>query len=249
MRTYLNGAIFILFLLQLGACSTVYQPGSLQYKDYRIKQNQPASEAINSLLKPYADSVNKSMNDLIAVSAITLEKKQPEGTLNNIMADAMLYMAREKYNTVVQAAFVNYGGIRLPSLPAGNITRGKVFELSPFDNIVVLLKIKGDTLQQFLDHIAERDGWPCAGISFQVKNKKAVNILIGGAPVDLNNYYTIATLDYVANGGDDCNMLKPITQKNNGFLFRDAVLEYFSSINKQGKKITASIENRVTNAE
>lgn len=249
MRTYLNGAIFILFLLQLGACSTVYQPGSLQYKDYRIKQNQPASEAINSLLKPYADSVNKSMNDLIAVSAITLEKKQPEGTLNNIMADAMLYMAREKYNTVVQAAFVNYGGIRLPSLPAGNITRGKVFELSPFDNIVVLLKIKGDTLQQFLDHIAERDGWPCAGISFQVKNKKAVNILIGGAPVDLNNYYTIATLDYVANGGDDCNMLKPIPQKNNGFLFRDAVLEYFSSINKQGKKITASIENRVTNAE
>ena len=249
MRTYLNGAIFILFLLQLGACSTFYQPGSLQYKDYRIKQNQPGSEAINSLLKPYADSVNKSMSDLIAVSAITLEKKQPEGTLNNIMADAMLYMAREKYNTVVQAAFVNYGGIRLPSLAAGNITRGKVFELSPFDNIVVLLKIKGDTLQQFLDHIAERDGWPCAGISFQVKNKKAVNILIGGAPVDLNNYYTIATLDYVANGGDDCTMLKPIPQKNNGFLFRDAVLEYFSSINKQGKKITASIENRVTNAE
>lgn len=249
MRKYLNWSIFLLFLLQLGACSSFYQPGSVQYKDYRIKQNQPASEALNSLLKPYADSVNKSMSDLIAVAAISLEKKQPEGTLNNIMADAMLNMAREKYNTAVQAAFVNYGGIRLPSLPAGNITRGKVFELSPFDNIVVLLKIKGDTLQQFLDHIAERGGWPCAGISFQVKNKKAVNILIGGAPVDLNNYYTIATLDYVANGGDDCAMLKPIPQKNNGFLFRDALLEYFSSINKQGKKITASIENRVTNAE
>lgn len=249
MRKYLNGSFFLLFLLQLSACSTFYQPGSLQYKDYRIKQSQPGSEAINSLLKPYADSVNKSMSDLIAVAAITLEKKQPEGTLNNIMADAMLNMAREKYNTVVQAAFVNYGGIRLPSLPAGDITRGKVFELSPFDNIVVLLKIKGDTLQQFLDHIAERGGWPCAGISFQLKNKKAVNIFIGGAPVDLNNYYTIATLDYVANGGDDCNMLKPIPQNNNGFLFRDALLAYFSSINKQGKKITASIENRVTNAE
>lgn len=249
MRKYLNGSIFLLFLLHLSACSTIYQPGSVQYKDYRIKQSQPASEALNSLLKPYAHSVNKSMSDLIAVAAISLEKKQPEGTLNNIMADAMLNMAREKYNTAVQAAFVNYGGIRLPSLPAGNITRGKVFELSPFDNIVVLLKIKGDTLQQFLDHIAERGGWPCAGISFQIKNKKAVNILIGGAPVDLNNYYTIATLDYVANGGDDCAMLKPIPQKNNGFLFRDALLEYFASINKQGKKITASIENRVTNAE
>jgi len=249
MRNFFYRAVFFLLLLQLAACRTFYQPGSVQYKDYRIKQSQPVSDQMNALLKPYADSVNKSMNDLIVISAMSLEKKQPEGPLNNIMADAMLAMAKEKYQANVQAAFVNYGGIRLPSLPQGNITRGKVFELSPFDNVVVLLNLKGDTLQQFLDHIADRGGWPCAGITFQIKNKKAVNIVISGVPVELNKYYTIATLDYVANGGDDCAMLKPVPQENNGYLFRDALLDYFSTIYRQGKKLSASIENRVTNAD
>ncbi|MBL0145080.1 MAG: 5'-nucleotidase C-terminal domain-containing protein [Chitinophagaceae bacterium] len=44
---------------------------------------------------------------------------------------------------------MNYGGIRLPAIPAGNITRGKIFELAPFDNIIVLQKISGKTFQAF----------------------------------------------------------------------------------------------------
>lgn len=249
MPHFFKGSLLFILLLQVIACKTVYQPHSVQYKDYRIKKDQAVSAELTTTLKPYADSVNKSMNDVIAVAAMSLEKKQPEGPLNNLLADAMINIAKEKYKTDVHAAFANYGGIRLPSLPAGNITRGKVFELSPFDNIIVLLKVKGDTLQQFLDLVAFRGGWPCAGISFQIKDKKAINVMIGGVPLDQNKIYTIATLDYIANGGDDCVMLKSIPQLNNGFLFRDALLEYFSMLNKQGKKITASIENRVTNAE
>ena len=59
----------------------------------------------------------------------------------------------------------------------------------------------------------------------------------------------MALADYVANGGDDCIMLKTVPQINNGYIFRDAILEYFADINKQGKKIVAKIENRVSNAE
>ena len=56
-------------------------------------------------------------------------------------------------------------------------------------------------------------------------------------------------LDYVANGGDDCVMLKSIPQQNNGYLFRDAVLDYFAGKAKDGKAISSSIQNRVSNAE
>ena len=35
--------------------------------------------------------------------------------------------------------------------------------------------------------------------------------------------------DYVANGGDDCTMLKPIPQLNNGYIFRDAVFDYLAN--------------------
>ena len=231
------------------SCKLTYQPQSVQFKDYRLNQESKKDSTLVTLIMPYADSVNKSMNAVVAVAETELEKKQPEGTLGNLLADAMLKMSEKKYNTHVDASFVNYGGIRLPSIPAGNITMGKIFEMAPFDNIVVLQKLNGKTLQEFLDHIAGRRGWPCSGITMQIKDKKAINVMIGGSPINESATYTIATLDYVANGGDDCNMLKPVPQINNGLLFRDAVIEYFSQHTMEGKKISAKIENRVTNAD
>ncbi len=231
------------------SCKLSYQAQSVQYKDYRLSQNNRQDSTIIALIRPYADSVNKSMNDIVAVSEMELVKNQPEGTLGNIMADAMIYMAEKKYAMHVDAAFINNGGIRLPSIPAGNITRGKIFELAPFDNILILQKVSGKVVQEFLDHVADRGGWPCSGISMQIKNKKAVNIMIGGVAFNESAVYTIANNDYVINGGDDCLMLKSIPQINNGYLFRDAVIDYFTQYTKEGKKISAKIENRVTNAD
>ena len=249
MRKFLSYQPLFAVILFILSCHSTYQPQAVQYKDYRIAPGQSSSNEMNALLKPYSDSVNKSMNDEIAVAGMTLEKKQPEGALGNVLADAMMVMAREKYQTKIDASFVNYGGIRLSSIPKGSISRGKVFELSPFDNMIVLLTLNGKVLQQFLDHVAAKGGWPCSGISFQIKNKVAVNINIAGKAFDSSKDYVIALADYVANGGDDCVMLKDIAQQGNGYLFRDAVLNYFSKLNKEGKQVTASIENRITNAE
>jgi 2',3'-cyclic-nucleotide 2'-phosphodiesterase (5'-nucleotidase family) len=239
-----------LFLLTswLFSCQTFYQPQSVKYKDYRLTQTSKQDGALNTALKPYTDSVNKNMNDIIAVAEEELVKRQPEGSLGNIMADGMLAIAKEKYNQPIDASFINFGGIRLQAIPAGNITRGKLFELAPFDNIIVLQKIEGKVFQQFLNHISTRGGWPTAGITWQIKNKTAVNVMIGGLPLNETAMYTIALVDYVANGGDDCEMLKSIPQINNGILFRDAIITYFSSFTKQGKTIPAITEKRVSNA-
>ena len=241
---------FFLFLITswLFSCQTFYQPQTVKYKDYRLTQTSKQDGALNTVLKPYTDSVNKNMNDIIAVAEEELVKRQPEGSLGNIMADGMLAIAKEKYNQPIDASFINFGGIRLQAIPAGNITRGKLFELAPFDNLIVLQKIEGKVFQQFLNHISSRGGWPTAGMTWQIKNKEAINVLIGRKPLLETSTYTIALVDYVANGGDDCEMLKSISQINNGILFRDAIIAYFSSFTKQGKKIPAITEKRVSNA-
>jgi len=239
----------ILLIAFLPFCKTLYQPTTVQFKDYRITKGQPVNDDISKLLQPYADSVNKNMNDIIAVASMPLEKKQPEGTLGNVLADAMLAVGKENYHIDIDASFINFGGIRLPSIAAGNISRGKIFELAPFDNIIVLLHVKGNVLMELLNIIAKKGGWPCAGISFQIKNKAAVNVKIGDKALQENVDYRIAILDYVANGGDDCEMLKQIPQLNNGLLFRDAVLNYFSKINSEGKKISSVIQNRISNVQ
>lgn len=244
-------ALFVgLFAITLSiSCNLSYQPQSVQYKGYQVNQSSKQDSSIIVLLKPYSDSVNSSMNEVVAVSETELSKKQPEGTLGNLIADAMLVMGEKKYSVRIDAAFMNYGGIRLPSIPAGNITRGKIFELSPFDNALIIQNLSGKVLQEFLDHIASRGGWPCAGISMQIKDKKAINVKIGGADLDESKVYAIANTDYVANGGDDCIMLKPIPQINNGYIFRDALFDYIKLFTSNGKKVSAKIENRVTNAE
>ncbi len=247
-RSVLHSVLFGAVLALL-SCATTYQPATVQYNDYRIHSAQTNSPEISSMLQPYADSVNRNMSDVIAVAGMTLEKKQPEGTLGNVLADAMLSKAKEKYKVPVDLAIMNAGGIRLPSIAAGDITRGKIYELSPFDNILVLISIKGAVLQQLIDVAALKGGWPCAGIRYQIRNKKGINIVIGGKPLDAAAEYTVALVDYVANGGDNCDMLRGIPQQNNGYLFRDAVIEYFSDLQRQGKQINGTIENRVTNAE
>lgn len=242
-------AAWALLLLAFGtACSTGYQAQKVAYKDYRIQQTA-AQPAVAALLKPYADSVNKSMGSILGNATIELEKKQPEGTLGNFLADGMLAMANQHYATKVDAAFMNFGGIRLQSIPPGPITQGKVFELLPFDNSIILQKVSGKVLQQFVNHVAGRGGWPCAGISFQIKNKSAINIRVGGAPLDETAIYTIANNDYVANGGDDCNMLRNIAQQTDGYLVRTAIIEYLQGLAAKGLPVTAKIENRVSNAE
>jgi 2',3'-cyclic-nucleotide 2'-phosphodiesterase (5'-nucleotidase family) len=244
---------FLPFLFSLSvtwlSCNPARQSTTAGYYGYRINTDRPSDTAISVLLKPYSDSVNKSMNDVLGFNENTLEKKQPEGSLGNFMADAVLYIAEKKFNTRVDAALINFGGVRLNQLPAGNITRGKLYELMPFDNLIVLQKLKGTLLQEFLNHIAGRGGWPVAGINMQIKNANAVNVTIGGKAINPDVEYTIANSDYIANGGDDAIMLKSIPQQNIGYLMRDALIEYVSDLTAKGKHIIVPASNRVSNAE
>lgn len=231
------------------SCNTSYQPQSLQYKSYQVEPSLPKDTTAGSLLWSYSQQVHKTMNEVVGMVEKTMDKKSPESEMGNFFADALLAMAREKYNTQVDAAFINFGGLRLTQLTAGPVTTGKIFEIMPFDNILILQKIKGAELQKFLDLTAGRDGWPLAGMSMQIKNKKAVNITIGGQPLDPAATYTIANSDFIANGGDNADMLRVIPQISNGYLMRDAFIDYIKKLKSQGKNISARLDNRVSYAQ
>lgn len=243
-------SLLVIVLISVAlSCNTTYQSQTLQYKTYRVNAAEQQDTALLNFLEPYSKNVNKTMNDVVGVATVSMDKKQPECTLGNFMVDAFITMAAEKYNTKVDVAVVNFGGIRLTQLASGNVTTGKIFELMPFDNLLILQKVKGSALQEFLNIAAERGGWPVAGMTMQIKNKKAVNVKIGGKPLDPNVVYTVANSDFLANGGDNADMLRTLPQISNGYLMRDAILDYIKKQKNHGKNISANIENRVTNAE
>jgi len=236
---------FVVLALLAGCSSKVYQPSRLNYTGYKISSGSQADPSVTALLKVYSDSVNSTMNGVIGYAAEPLSKAQPEGSLGNIMADAMLEGAKKQYNKKVDAAFMNSGGIRLTQIAAGPITTGKIFELMPFDNVLVLQDLTGIQLQAFMDHISSRGGWPSAGITYDIQNEKAVHVLVNGKPIDPAVTYTIANGDYVANGGDDCVMLKTIPQLNKGILVRDVLIDYVKQQTAANKKLSGKLEGRV----
>ena len=230
----------------LFACThKAYRPSQLSYTGYKINGGSKTDANVIAMLKVYSDSVNSTMNGVIGTVAEPLSKALPEGGLGNIMADAMMMGAVRQYNKNVDGAFMNYGGIRLSQIAAGPITTGKIFELMPFDNVLVLQDVNGEQLQAFLDHISSRGGWPTAGITYDIKNKKAVNVVVKGKPIDATAIYTIANGDYVANGGDDCAMLKNIPQLNKGILVRDVLLDYVKLQTALNRPVSGKIEGRV----
>jgi 2',3'-cyclic-nucleotide 2'-phosphodiesterase (5'-nucleotidase family) len=116
----------------------------------------------------------------------------------------------------------------------------------PFDNLIVIQEVKGSIFKQFLLKVADRGGWPLSGLTMKIKEKKPEQIFIDGKPIEDDAIYIIANSDYIANGGDDCEMLKALPQLNNGYLLRDALIEFIQQITKQGKPIDWKLEGRVT---
>ncbi len=241
-----NSLVFFCIAL-LVSCTVPTQITSVSFNDYRIEKNRKTDSSVNAMLKPYAASLNESMGKVIGFSSKEHTARQPESGLGNFMADCIRTMAEKKFARKVDAGFMNQGGIR-SGIPKGNITVGKIYELMPFDNLIVLQDVKGNVLQQFLDKTASDGGWPVSsGITMGIKDKKAVNVIINGKPLDANTVYTIANSDYVANGGSDCEMLKKIPQQNKGYLMRDALIEFVSQMTNEGKPLDYSIEKRVVN--
>lgn len=243
------GYLFAIVIASFSACDATYNATSVEYDTYKVDTALARDSELVRLIRPYADSVHSRMSGVIANAAFTLTRETPESTLGNLVVDAMLEKGRETFSGPVNGAVMNYGGIRLNTLAKGDITLGKVFELAPFDNTLVLLHVPGSVLQQWCDHISALKGWPVAGLSWQIINNKAVGLSIQGQPVEPNKIYNIITNDYVANGGDDCDMLRPLPRETNGYLLRDALISYLKEIDARGQQVSPTIKNRIKHAD
>ena len=239
----------LLFAAVLAGCTR--QPYVVQRHTARLYSFDSTSapdSALVRLIRPYKAGVDTLMTTVIGRAAIPLTKAQPECTLGNFMADAQLEAAR-KIDSRVVASVVNYGGIRLPYLPPGPITKGAMYELMPFDNIVTIVEVPGTVLYRFANHMAVRKGWPVAGMSYAVKDKKATGLTLGGQEIDSARIYKITVSDYIAGGGDDCDFLRPLKRRYTSIFLRDAMMDYIAALDKAGQPLFPKIEGRVSYAE
>jgi len=138
----------------------------------------------------------------------------------------------------------NYGGIRIGEIPEGPITRGKIFELMPFDNMLVVLECPGNITAKLLHSFAASGGAPVSGnISMLIDGNKASHIKINGKSFDPNKTYRIAMPDYIARGGDKSDYLMDLPMLDTGVLIRDAIIE---SVKNSKEPIMVKLDGRIS---
>lgn len=239
--------LFILLLI-LASCSNKtwhFAESDTEFHkvDYRVRETIPA---IDSLIAPYKNQIDATMNEVIGEVAMDLTKRRPESTLGNWISDLLLDEVNELVDKPIDFAFQNYGGLRVPTLPKGNVTRGKIFELMPFENQVVILRGSGEPMQMLFDKMAGSGGWPISGgVQMTISDTIATDISIGGEPFDPDRTYSFVCSDYIADGGSDCGFLLDMAREEPGVLIRDVIINHIVKRTAEGGKMQSSITGRI----
>jgi 5'-nucleotidase/UDP-sugar diphosphatase len=207
-------------------------------------------EFLLSALTPFAAQVESMLSEVVGVAGSPFNNengRKQETALGDLIADAMLWQTR---HLNVDFAIQNGGGIRA-DLPEGPITRRRIYDILPFDNTVVVLKMKGSQVLQLFDRIAAvpsgRGAFPqvSEGVRFTINyhNQSCENVTIGGNPVDPEKVYSIATNSYLAAGGDGYTIfLRALDHYDTSIFQRDALSEYLKTMKK---KLTPEINRRI----
>lgn len=209
-----------------------------------VGDDLPADGEVTALLEPYREQMQAVMEDQIGTAEATIGRGRPESALGNLVVDALFVHALEA-DPSVELALMNHGGIRLPQLPEGAITVADIYQLVPFDNRVVVLTLSGRQLAGLISQLAANGGEPLAGCTYRLgrEDHAAMDIRVGGVPLDTERPYRLATLDYLASVGGDLAVLKEVEHQviGKGFI-RDVVIEYI----RQRGTIRPTLDGRVS---
>ncbi|NMR34815.1 bifunctional NAD pyrophosphatase/5'-nucleotidase [Chryseobacterium aquaticum] len=220
-------------LVSLSACKTT----SLQVANVQTPQNISINQEIKNdeefvnVINPYKEKLDKEMNQKISHTNVDLTKQGDNSNLGNLLADYTFDGANEWTKTNlkknVDAALINIGGIRT-TIGKGDILLRNVFEVMPFENEVIIVKIKGTDLQGLFDYYAKNQvNNPVSHLYIETNNGKLSKTLIDGKPVNPSQEYYIATSDYLALGGDNMKFFSKGELIPTGIKLRDLFIEYF----------------------
>lgn len=202
-----------------------------------VTNNKGESKAIADFITPYREHINKDLSTVLAYAPQTLDKSgQWQSLIGNMFADAVVLKGnpvfQKRENKTIDICMLNHGGIRA-IIPKGDVTTRTAFEIMPFENSMVVVAMKGETLPEMIAYIiAEKKPHPLSGMTFTIgKDNLPKDIRVGGKPLDVTRTYYVATNDYLYNGGDNMTFFKKgIALYDLEYKLRNVLIDYFKDV-------------------
>lgn len=198
---------------------------------------------IGAIVARYEAELDKELGVEIGTTTVALDTRRgtvrsTESNFANLIADAM------KDEVGADIGFTNGGGIRGDKVyDAGTVlTRKDILTELPFGNVTVKISLSGEDVKKVVEtgvskveDVAGRFGH-YSGLTFGYDKalpvgSRAYDIKVNGEPLDPAKTYTLATNDYVANGGDGYVVLKgkpQLIDRAAGTLMATTVIDYIA---------------------
>lgn len=180
---------------ELGCCDLAFEKdtsGQWQLKQYQarllpITSVIHADEKTAERIKQYEDRLPARYSEVIGRAAADFSRRCNDMTEHNLVADAV----REAFGTEIE--FENLGGVRAPLLK-GEITRGDLVTLDPFDNTVVTFKITGKKIREILKKYAPA----VSGLRYRLEERELREVSVNGQSLQNDRVYSAATNSHFA---------------------------------------------------
>lgn len=180
--------------------------GRLIPVDSRLDSRTDAATA--AIIEPYRHKVDSISDIVIGKSAVDFPQNSPR--LLNLLSDFVRDNGAQLAGRKVDLAIMNKGGIR-QSLPKGTITKGMIMSMLPFNNQIVVMEISGKDLLDNMSVMARQGGNGLSSgcsVDYDPVTARIASAKINGKPIDPEATYTLATISYLAQGGD---YMEPLT--------------------------------------
>ena len=175
-----------------------------------------------------------------ASTDLTITKSR-ESNLANLIADII------RETSKADVGLINSGGIR-ENIPKGLITMEKIYRILPFDDLIVTMDLTGRDLENIMScNFRQKHGiLQVSGLKlkYNLSSPEAgqlISIMVGNKPVQPDAIYKVATIEFLADGGNNYEGFKNKKNLHKLVSLRDTVVEYF----KNHSPLTGKIERRI----
>lgn len=224
----------------LGRADFEYAHGTLRLVGYRLLPVNLGSAgaiaedpAVLEALRPFQQRGDAKLSAVVGHARGRFDGDRSQvrhrpAALGHLITAAMLE------RTGADVAVVSGGGIR-NSLPEGPITYRDLLKVQPFGNRIVVIEMTGAELQAYLAAATSKTPGSGAyaqigGVQWSQAATRNGDITLRGKPLDLARTYRLATIGFLAGGGDGYPVLPPNRQGGDaGWIDVEVLRDYIAA--------------------
>ena len=159
--------LFLTFNFQLSTFNFVSAQRKITTERIEVTNRLYANpdEKAMTIFERYKPAVDSLIAPVLGESLVGMSAKRPESLLGNWSADMLMEFAEYNEGQHADLGLMNIGGLR-NNMPKGVVRKGDIMLISPFNNRLAFVSLKGTDLQELMQNIAARMG---EGVSHEVR--------------------------------------------------------------------------------